>query len=80
MAPKNPKDKEQIGRVGEAGLFSSLIEPCRGKGEPSATRSEASVRATGTDQVKQYQGQEVACRRRNSKRDRCEQPVLSAAR
>ena len=21
MAPKNPKDKEQIGRVGEAGLF-----------------------------------------------------------
>ena len=33
MAPKNPKDKEQIGRVGEAGLFfSSLIEPCRGNG------------------------------------------------
>jgi len=32
MAPKNPKDKEQIGRVGEAGFSCLLIEPCRGKG------------------------------------------------
>ena len=60
MAPKNPKNTEQIGRVGELVCFSSLIESVVGRGEPSATRSEASVRATGTDQVKQYQRQEAA--------------------
>ena len=32
MAPKNPKDTEQIGRVGEAGLFLVSDRTCRGKG------------------------------------------------
>ena len=62
MAPKNPKDKEQIGRVGEAGLFLVSDRTLSWEGESlPATRSEASsVRATGTDQVEQYQDQEVA--------------------
>ena len=60
MAPKNPKDKEQIGRVGEAGLFLVSDRTLSWEGESLPRRIEASVRATGTDQVKQYQGQEVA--------------------
>jgi hypothetical protein len=50
MAPKNPKDKEQIGRVGEAGLF--LVSD-RILSWDSTTRSEASVRAARSHQVAQ---------------------------
>ena len=61
MAPKNPKDKEQIGRVGEAGLFLVSDRTLSvGRGQPSTTRSEGCVGAAGTDQVKQNQRQEVA--------------------
>ena len=60
MAPKNPKDKEQTGRVGEAVYSLSLIEHCRGRGRASTTRSEASVRAAGPDQVEPIPGHEVA--------------------
>ena len=60
MAPKNPKDKEQIGRVGEAVCFSSLIEPCRGNGRAFRDGIRRRVRATGPDQVEQNQSQEVA--------------------
>ena len=61
MAPKNPKDKEQIGRVGEAGLFLVSDRTLSWEWESLPRRDpKASVRAAGSDQVEQYQSQEVA--------------------
>ena len=61
MAPKNPKDKEQIGRVGEAGLFLVSDRTLSWEwGQPSTAGSEGCVGAAGSDQVEQNQSQEVA--------------------
>ena len=61
MAPKNPKDKEQIGRVGEAGLFLVSDRTLSWEGESLPRRDpKPAFERLGSDQVKQYQRQEVA--------------------
>ena len=61
MAPKNPKDKEQIGRVGEAGLFLVSDRTLSWEGESLPRRDpKPACERLGSDQVKQYQRQEVA--------------------
>ena len=67
MAPKNPKDKEQIGRVGEAGLF--LVSDRTLSWEGRAFRDEIrSQRASDWDRSGQaIPGPRGGLRRRNSK-------------
>ena len=61
MAPKNPKDKEQIGRVGEAGLFLVSDRTLSWEWDSLPRRDpKAAWRAAGSDQVEQNQSQEVA--------------------
>ena len=61
MAPKNPKDKEQIGRVGEAGLFLVSDRTLSWEWDSLPRRDpKAAWERLGSDQVKQNQRQEVA--------------------
>ena len=52
MAPKNPKDTEQIGRVGEAGLFLVSDRILSWEGESLPRRDPKASVASGWDPIR----------------------------
>jgi hypothetical protein len=60
MAPKNPKDKEQIGRASEPGLFLVSDRTLSWEWTPFRDDIRSQLASGWANQVKQYQGQEVA--------------------